>query len=252
MAEISWETINMIAHDRGDNVVNRDSDGHVLGDSLEKLLEVLLKRDGISMRESMKFTGVTQKLIKQGEAKTKKRTMEKRTSTPVTKRHRSMTSAYESDEEINHQNNKSIQDGYGSDEDTHHKQRDVDKVGEEENYDEDCSEYEFERGVDDDGNDSEKEDPANQTNILIPQTPVYQKLASQNRKIVKSPVEKKTNVTQVEEDTDSDSFDPVGDDDITSYHPLGDIIPTTRRIVVKGANKSYYGMYQQLKYNSSF
>ena len=101
-----------------------------------------------------------------------------------------MTSAYESDEEINHQNNKSIQDGYGSDEDTHHKQRDVDKVGEEENYDEDCSEYEFERGVGDDGNDSEKEDPANQTNISIPQTPVYQKLASQNRKIVKSPIQK--------------------------------------------------------------
>ena len=60
MAEICWETVNIIAHDRGDSVLNRDLDGHVLGDSLEKLLEVLLKRDGISMGESMKYTGVIQ------------------------------------------------------------------------------------------------------------------------------------------------------------------------------------------------
>jgi hypothetical protein len=170
--------------------------------------------------------------------------MEKRTSTPITKRQRSVTSVYESDEEINHRNNKSIQDGYRSDEDRHHKQRDDDKVGEDENYDEDCSEYEVDGDDGDDGNDSEKEDLGNQTNISIPQTPHYQKLVSQNRKNVKSPVEKITNVTEVDEDTDSDSFDPVGDEDITSNDPLGDIIPTTRRIVVKGANKSYYGMYQ--------
>ena len=192
----------------------------------------------------MKYTGVIQKLVKQGAVKSKKRAMEKRTSTPITKRQRSVTSVYESDEEINHQNNKSIQDGYRSDEDRHHKQRDDDKVGEDEHYDEDCSEYEVEGDDGDDGNDSEKEDLGNQTNISIPQTPHYQKLVSQNRKNVKSPVGEKTNVREVDEDTDRNSFDPVGDEDITSYNNLGDIIPTTRRIVVKGANKSYYGMYQ--------
>ena len=89
---------------------------------------------------------------------------------------------YESDEEINHRNNKSIQDGHRSDEDRHHKQRDDDKVGEDKNYDEDCSEYEVDRDDGDDGNDSEKEDLCNQTNISIPQTPHYQKLVSQNVK----------------------------------------------------------------------
>ena len=192
----------------------------------------------------MKYTGVIQKLVKQGEVKSKKRAMGKRTSTPITKRQRSVTSAYESDEEVNHQNNKSVQDGYRSDQDRHHKQRDDDKVVEDENYDEDCSEYEIDGDEGDEGHDSEKEDLGNQTNISIPQTPHYQKLVSQNRKNVKSPVEKITNVTEVDEDTDSDSFDPVGDEDITSYDPLGDIVPTTRRIVVKGANKSYYGTCQ--------
>ena len=171
MAEICWETVNMIAHDRGDSVLNRDLDGYVLGDSLEKLLGVLLKRDAISMGESMKYTVVIQKLLKQGGVKSKKRAMEKRTSTPITKRQRSVTSAYESDEEVNHQNNKSIQDGYRSDQDRHHKQSDDDKVVENENFDEDCSENDIDGDEGDEGHDSEKEDLGNQTNISIPQTP---------------------------------------------------------------------------------
>ena len=111
---------------------------------------------------------------------------------------------------------------------------------EDENYDEDCSEYEIDRDEGEEGHYSVKDGLGNQTNISIPQTPHYQKLVSQNWKNVKSPVEKITNVTEVDEDTDSDSFDPVGDEDITSYDPLGDIVPTTRRIVVKGAKKTLF------------
>ena len=48
---LCWENVNMIAYDRGDSVLNRDLDGYVLGDSLEKLLEVLLKRNAISMEK---------------------------------------------------------------------------------------------------------------------------------------------------------------------------------------------------------
>ena len=44
------------------------------------------------------------------------------------------------------------------------------------------------------------------------------------------------------EDSDSDSFDVVNDEDIGGYNPIGEINPNTRRIVVKGSNKSYYGV----------
>ena len=50
MAEICWETVNMIAYGRGDSVLNRDPDGRVLGDALEKMLEILLKRDTITTK----------------------------------------------------------------------------------------------------------------------------------------------------------------------------------------------------------
>jgi hypothetical protein len=33
----------------------------------------------------------------------------------------------------------------------------------------------------------------------------------------------------------------VNDEDIGGYDPLGDILSSTRRIVVRGANKCYYG-----------
>ena len=67
---------------------------------------------------------------------------------------------------------------------------------------------------------------------------------SQNRKNVNSPTENITNATEDDNDTDSDSFDSVGDEDVTSYDPLGDIVPSIRRVVLKGSNKNYYGMCQ--------
>ena len=244
MAEICWETVNMIAYGRGDSVLNRDPDGRVLGDALEKMLEILLKRDTILMGESMKYTGLIQKLNKQGGEKSKKRSMEKRTSTPITKRRRSVTPAYESDEEVTHHDAKSVQDGYRSDQDRHHKQRNDDKVVEDEIYDDDCSDYEIDGDERDEGHNSEKEDIGDRTNISIPQTPHYQKPMSQNRKNLNSPAENITNAIEDGNDTDSDSFDPVGDEDVTSYNPLGDIVPSIRRVVLKGSNKNYYGMCQ--------
>ena len=160
MEEICWETVNMIAYGRVENVVNRDLDGRVLGNSLEKMLEILLKRDTILMGESMKYTGLIQKLNKQGGEKSKKRPVEKRTSTPLIKRRRSVTPSYESDEEISHRSARSSQSGYGSDQEGHHKQRNDDKEVEEENYDEDGSEYDI------DGDECD-EDPDDQTNICV-------------------------------------------------------------------------------------
>ena len=58
---------------------------------------------------------------------------------------------------------------------------------------------------------------------------------------VDKPVSEKKVPTISTEDSDSDSFDPVNDEDVGGYDPLGDILPSTRRVVVKGANKSYYG-----------
>lgn len=173
------------------------------------MLEILLKRDTISIGETMKYTGLIQKLNKQGGEKSKKRSMEKRTSTPITKRRRSVPPAYESDEEITHHDVKSVHDGYRSDQDRHHKQRNDDKVVEDEIYDDDCSDYQIDGDERDEGHDSEKEDLGDQTNISIQQTPHYQKPMSQNRKNVNSPTENMTNAIEDGNDTDSDSFDPV-------------------------------------------
>ena len=242
MEEICWETVNMIAYGRVENVVNRDLDGRVLGNSLEKMLEILLKRDTILMGESMKYTGLIQKLNKQGGEKSKKRPVEKRTSTPLTKRRRSVTPSYESDEEISHDSARSSQSGYGSDQEGHHKQRNDDKQVEEENYDEDGSEYDIDGDECDGGHDSEKEDPDDQPNISIPQTPHYPKPTSQNRKNVNLSTENTTIAIGDDNDTDSDSFDHVADEDVTANDPLGDIIPSIRRVVLKGSNKNYYGI----------
>ena len=61
-------------------------------------------------------------------------------------------------------------------------------------------------------------------------------------KVVKPVPEKKVPTIKTE-DSDSDSFDPVNEEESGGYDPMGDILPSTRRIVVKGANKCYYGEY---------
>ena len=44
------------------------------------------------------------------------------------------------------------------------------------------------------------------------------------------------------EELDSDSFDPVDEDHTSSYDKLGEIVPTIRRMVLRGQGKNYYGV----------
>jgi hypothetical protein len=71
---------------------------------------------------------------------------------------------------------------------------------------------------------------------------LIEKKTARVTKVVKPVLEKKAPTTKTE-DSDSDSFDPVNDEEIGGYDPHGDILPSTRRIVVKGANKCYNGEF---------
>jgi hypothetical protein len=92
-----------------------------------------------------------------------------------------------------------------------------------EGYDDDNSEYDFENDGQDEINEQEKDD----TGITpLPPTPTYQKKTRHVRKADKSVSEKKVPVVLIE-DSDSDSFDPVNDEDIGVYDPLGEILTST-------------------------
>lgn len=73
----------------------------------------------------------------------------------------------------------------------------------------------------------------------FPTTPTYTKPAKKQRRSIKPVHEKKVSTS---EDSDSDNFDPIVEEDLTSYNPSGEIQPNTKRLVIKGANKSYYGL----------
>ena len=75
----------------------------------------------------------------------------------------------------------------------------------------------------------------------LPPTPTYPKKLVVARKNEKSQSEKNA-ISRSMEDSDSDSFNVVQDENIGGYNPIGEINPNTRRIVVKGSNKSYYGV----------
>ena len=93
---------------------------------------------------------------------------------------------------------------------------------------------------------SENEDDgnitANESAISLPgypATPTYTKPTKKPKRASKSEPEKKVEVSDA---SDSDSFDPIIDEDLNGYNPLGDIRPRTKRLVIKGANKNYYGL----------
>ena len=52
----------------------------------------------------------------------------------------------------------------------------------------------------------------------------------------------KSSSEKLTEESDSDSFDPVDEGQITAYSKLGDITPTIRRMVLRGQGKNYYGV----------
>ena len=94
-SEVYYTTINAVAYDRVENLPTRDKNGQVLASSFEKLLEYMMKTDQITLSESMKYTGLLQKLGSQGTPKNKKRPVERRSSTPIKKCQRSLTPVYD-------------------------------------------------------------------------------------------------------------------------------------------------------------
>ena len=238
--ELYYTTINAVAWDRVEHLPTRDKNGQVLASSFEKLLEHMMRTDQITLSESMMYTGLLQKLGSQGTPKNKKRAVEvggRRSSTPIKKRQRSLTPVYdhESDDELP-EINKSFD---------YEKEKSPTKAMSEGYDDDDNSEYDFENDGQDEMNEHEKNDMGI---TPLPPTPTYQNTPRNVRKVDKSVSEKKAPVVSIE-DSDSDSFDPVNDEDIGVYDPLGEILPSTRRVVVKGANKSYYGENYKIHLN---
>ena len=94
-SKLHYTTINTVAWDRVENLPTRDKNGQVLAESFEKLLEYMMKTGQITLGESMKYTGLLQKLGSQGTPKNKKRPVERRSSTPIKKRQKSLTPVYD-------------------------------------------------------------------------------------------------------------------------------------------------------------
>ena len=227
-SEIYYTTINAVAYDRIENLASRDKNGQVLASSFEELLECLVKTNQVTLSDSMKYSGLLQRLRTLGTPKNKKRSVERGFITPIKKRQKNLVPDYDQEyDDVSQETNKS----FGSE-----VEKSPAKVMSK-NYNDDNSEYEFDTDGHDDVNDQENDDA---DIISLPPTPTYRKKPSRVTKVDK-PVPEKKIPTISTEDSDSDSFDPVNDEDVGGYDPLGDILPSTRRIVVKGANKSYYG-----------
>ena len=91
-------------------------------------------------------------------------------------------------------------------------------------------------------NDADENMTANESSVSLsrfPTTPSYTKPTKKQRRSIKPALEKKASTP---EESDSDSFDPIVDEDLTVYNPTGEIQVDTKRLVIKGANKNYYGL----------
>ena len=229
--EEHYTTINTIAHDRIENLANRDKNGVMLATALEELLECLVKTNKVKMSESMNYSGLIQRLRSQGTPK-KKRSVARCSPTPTKKRQKNLLSDYEEECDILSQENASQEDtSQENDKSLYSENEKVSLM-------DDNSDYEFESDGNDDANERENDDV---DVVSIPPTPTYRKNTNRLTRVVKPVLEKKVPTTKTE-DSDSDSFDPVNDEEICGYDPHGAILPSTRRIVVKGANKCYYGV----------
>jgi hypothetical protein len=214
--EKHYTTILAIAHDRIENLANRDKNGVILAIALEELLECLVKTSKVKMSESMNYSGLIQRL-KEGSPK-KKRSVARCSPTPTKKRQKNLLSDYEEECDILSQENASQEDtSQENDKSLYSENEKVSLM-------DDNSDYEFESDENDDVNERDDVDV-----VSIPP------------KVVKPVLEKEVHTGKTE-DSDSDSFDPVNDEEISGYDPHGAILPSIRRIVVKGANKCYYGV----------
>ena len=215
--EKNYETARIISHNYGGNLINLEGfTGAHLALTLENVMRENLKRGDVTFTDVLGQTVLLEDLKNAVTVKTKKKTTKpsqlnsSSTSTPR-KRPRSV-----------------LMDQEDSDNET------VDDQGGEEDEETD-QESESENEVDDNTT-------ANESTVSLPEypaTPTYAKPAKKPRRSSKTKPEKKVVVF---DGSDSDSFDPIVDEDLNGYNPLGDIKPRTKRLVIKGANKNYYGL----------
>ena len=215
ISQTEYEWVNLISRNRGENLGNLDDfTGSHMASMLECVMRDNLKWLEISLGDVVTHSPLLEKLKNIQESKNKKKFAKTQlnTSTPK-KRVRSVSSDYE-DSDNETVTSKNREEG----------ESDVE------------SEYESDKNV---GGDNTL---ANESATSIPDhppTPGYVKTPKRQKRSPKSQREKKSDAF---EGSDSESFDPVIDEEFTGYNPLGEIAPHTTRIVIKGANKNFYGM----------
>ena len=211
ISQTEYERVNLISRNRGENLSNLDDfTGPHMASMLECVMRDNLKWSEISFGDLAAHSPLLENLKAQ-EPKNKKKFAKSQQSTPK-KRSRSESSGYEDSD------NETV----------------TSKIREDESDVE--SEYESDENVDNDNTLANK----SVTSILDnPPTPSYVKTPKRQKRTPKPEKEKKSSTF---EGSDSDSFDPIVDEEFTGYNPLGEIIPNTTRIVIKGANKNFYGM----------
>ena len=217
--QTEYEWINLISRNRGENLGNLDNfTGVHMASLLECVMKDNLKWNEITLPDVMAHSPLLEKLKSAQEMKNKKKFVKKRlnTSTPK-KRARSVSSGYEDSD------NETV----------------IDKNGGEVESDVEL-EYESDKNMTGDNT------AANESSASIPDhppTPGYVKTPKRQKRSTNPPREKKSSAF---DGSDSDSFDPVIEEEYTGYNPLGEIAPDTTRIVIKGANKNFYGMWDLL------
>ena len=203
--------MNLISRNRGENLSNLDDfTGAHLASMLECVMMDNIRHSEISIADLATYSPLLENL-KAHEPKIRRKFGKSQHSTPK-KRSRSESPGFDDS------------DGETVTSKIHEDESDVD------------SEYDSEENVDNDNTIPNK----SITSILDnPPTPTYVKTPKRAKRIPKPEKEKKSSTC---EGSDSESFDPVVDEEFTGYNPLGDINPSTTRIVIKGANKNFYGI----------
>ena len=98
--------------------------------------------------------------------------------------------------------------------------------------------------------DQEPEDVGREydSDITLPPTPHYPDTINESKKSsnpAKTPTDTSSRSQpsqKIVEESDIDSFDLVDENQVSSYSKLGIIVPTIRRMVLRGQGKNYYGV----------
>ena len=211
--EKNYETARLISRNYGANLINlEDFTGLHLAITIENVMQEGFKKGDVTFNDILEQKFLLEKLKKVVATKNKKKQLPQASSSTSTPRKRSRNVSEERDDSDNETvDSQNIEEGEETEQ-----------------------ESEFE-------NEDDTNITADDSSISLtgyPSTPSYNKPEKKPKRAKKSEVEKKVENC----DSDSDSFDPIIDDDLTSYKPLGDIKPNTKRLVIKGANKNYYGL----------